>query len=432
MVNILIMFVIFLVLLFLGIPVVFALGASSLIWLLTMNPVGIPATVASQTMMSQMLSFALIAMPGFLFVGRMLNTSGVTDRLLKFSVAMVGRYRGGLAHANALASMLFASMSGNAVADAGGLGLVEMDMMKRAGYKPDFSAGITAASSVLGPIIPPSAIMVLVGSISQISVASLFYGGILPGVLLCGALMLMVALRAVLTKEGRKWPKTVMPWREALKTIPQAIPSLMTFVIIIGSIMGGVCTPTEAAVLAVWWAVFLGICYKKLTWKGLWDTLTDTVRTAGVFMLLMSVASFFAWIVTIEGLPQALRGILGTLAGNSQTLMFLVCTVVFIIIGCFIDTGSAALLLTPIVIPAVTPLGIDPVHFAIIMIIGLIIGAITPPFGLCLFVVSDVGNVPVRRVTKEALKYLPAMLLILLLVIICPQLVTWLPKVLLQ
>lgn len=432
MTNILIMFIVFMALLFLGIPVVFALGTASLIWLLTMNPVGIPASVAAQTMMSQMLSFALIAMPGFLFVGRMMNTSGVTDRLLKFSVAVVGRYRGGLAHANALASMLFASMSGNAVADAGGLGLVEMDMMTKAGYKRDFSAGITAASSILGPIIPPSAIMVLVGSISSISVASLFYGGIIPGILLTGAMMGFIALRAVLTKEGRSWPKTVMPWREALKTVPQAIPPLMTFVIIIGSIMGGICTPTEAAVLAVWWSIILGICYKELTWKGLWETLTDTVRTAGVFMLLMSVASFFAWIVTIEGLPQALRGILGALAGNSQTLMFLVCTVVFIIIGCFLDTASAALLLTPIVIPAVTSLGIDPVHFAIVMIIALIMGAITPPFGLCLFVVADVGGVPVRRVTAEAIKYLPSMLIVLLLVILYPQLVTWLPQVLLK
>lgn len=432
MTNILIMFIVFMALLFLGIPVVFALGTASLIWLLTMNPVGIPASVAAQTMMSQMLSFALIAMPGFLFVGRMMNTSGVTDRLLKFSVAVVGRYRGGLAHANALASMLFASMSGNAVADAGGLGLVEMDMMTKAGYKRDFSAGITAASSILGPIIPPSAIMVLVGSISSISVASLFYGGIIPGILLTGAMMGFIALRAVLTKEGRSWPKTVMPWREALKTVPQAIPPLMTFVIIIGSIMGGICTPTEAAVLAVWWSIILGICYKELTWKGLWETLTDTVRTAGVFMLLMSVASFFAWIVTIEGLPQALRGILGALAGNSQTLMFLVCTVVFLIIGCFLDTASAALLLTPIVIPAVTSLGIDPVHFAIVMIIALIMGAITPPFGLCLFVVADVGGVPVRRVTAEAIKYLPSMLIVLLLVILYPQLVTWLPQVLLK
>lgn len=429
--NILIMFVIFLILLFIGVPVVFCLGASALVWLVAMNP-GMPVTIASQNMMSQLLSFTLIAMPGFLFVGRMMNTSGVTERLFRFSVAMVGRFRGGLAHANSLASMLFASMSGNAVADAGGLGLVEMTMMKKAGYKPDFSAGITAASSILGPIIPPSNIMVLVGSIAQISVAALFYGGIIPGIMLGVALMGLIALRAVFTKEGRQWPKTRVPWREAIKTIPQAVPPLMTFVIIIGSIMGGVCTPTEAAVLAAWWAIILGVLYKKLTWKSLWRTLEETVRTAGVFMMLMSVASFFAWIVTIEGLPQALRHMLGVLGGGSQVLMFLICTAVFLIIGCFLDTGSAVLLLTPIVLPAVTALGINAVHFALVMIIALIIGAITPPFGLCLFVVADVGNVPVRSVTKEALKYLPAMIVTLLLVIIYPQLVTWLPSILLR
>ncbi len=428
--TIAIIFGVFLVLLLLGIPVVFSLGAASLLWLL-MNP-NVPITVASQNMMSQLLSFTLIAMPGFLFVGRMMNTSGVTERLLRFSVAMVGRFRGGLAHANALASMLFASMSGNAVADAGGLGLVEMTMMKKAGYDPDFSAGITAASSVLGPIIPPSQIMVLVGSIAQISVASLFYGGILPGILMGGAMMGLIALRAVFTKKGKTWPKTKIPWREAIKTVPQAIPPLMTFVIIIGSIMGGVCTPTEAAVLAVWWAIILGVCYKKLTWKSLWKTLEETVRTAGVFMLIMSVASFFAWIITIEGLPQALQRTLGVLAGESQFLMFFICTVLFMIIGCFLDTGSATLLLTPIVLPAVIPLGIDPVHFALVMIIALIIGAITPPFGLCLFVVADVGGVPVKRVTAEALKYLPAMIFALILVIAFPELVTWLPRVLLN
>ena len=193
MTNILIMFIVFMALLFLGIPVVFALGTASLIWLLTMNPVGIPASVAAQTMMSQMLSFALIAMPGFLFVGRMMNTSGVTDRLLKFSVAVVGRYRGGLAHANALASMLFASMSGNAVADAGGLGLVEMDMMTKAGYKRDFSAGIDGRLKYPGADYPAERHYGPGGFHLLDLVASLFYRGIIPGILLTGAMMGFIA-----------------------------------------------------------------------------------------------------------------------------------------------------------------------------------------------------------------------------------------------
>lgn len=429
MVNIIIIGVAFLVLLFLGLPVAFALGIPTMGWLL-LNP-SMPVTVVSQNIMKYMLSFTLISMPGFLFVGRMMNACGITDRLFKFAIAMVGRFRGGLAHANALASMMFAAMSGTAIGDAGGLGLVEMKMMKDAGYDADFAAGITASSSILGPIIPPSSCMVMLGSIAEISVASLFYGGVFPGLLMAGSLMAMVALRAKFTKKGKTWPKTAIPWKEAVKTIPQAIPPLFTFVVILGSIMGGICTPTEAAVLAVWYSIFLGLCYKKLTWKLLWKTLHETVNACGVFMLIVSVASYLAWIFTIEGLPQMLRSALTSMAGGNQTAMYLICAIIFLVIGCFLDTSAGVLLLAPIIMPVVSSLGINEVHFGVIMVIALMIGIITPPFGICLFVVSEVGQVPVRAVTKEAIKYIPAMLITLLLVIIFPQLVTWLPEVLL-
>lgn len=429
MANIIIIGIAFILLLLLGVPVAFALGVPTLGWLL-LNP-SMPVTVVSQNIMKYMLSFTLISMPGFLFVGRMMNTCGITDRLFRFAIAMVGRFRGGLAHANALASMMFAAMSGTAIGDAGGLGLVEIKMMKDAGYDADFAAGITASSSILGPIIPPSSCMVMLGSIAEISVASLFYGGVFPGIIMAGSLMGMVALRARFTKKGRTWPKTVIPWKEALKTIPQATPPMFTFVVILGSIMGGICTPTEAAVLAVWYSIFLGICYKKLTWKTLWKTLHETVNACGVFMLIVSVASYLAWIFTIEGLPQMLRSALMSMAGGNQIAMYLICTVIFLIIGCFLDTSAGVLLLAPIIMPVVSSLGINVVHFGVIMVIALMIGIITPPFGICLFVVAEVGGVPVRSVTKEAVKYIPAMLITLLLVIIFPQLVTWLPSVLL-
>lgn len=429
MANIIIIGIAFILLLLLGVPVAFALGVPTLGWLL-LNP-SMPVTVVSQNIMKYMLSFTLISMPGFLFVGRMMNTCGITDRLFRFAIAMVGRFRGGLAHANALASMMFAAMSGTAIGDAGGLGLVEIKMMKDAGYDADFAAGITASSSILGPIIPPSSCMVMLGSIAEISVASLFYGGVFPGIIMAGSLMGMVALRARFTKKGKTWPKTVIPWKEALKTIPQAIPPMFTFVVILGSIMGGICTPTEAAVLAVWYSIFLGICYKKLTWKTLWKTLHETVNACGVFMLIVSVASYLAWIFTIEGLPQMLRSALMSMAGGNQIAMYLICTVIFLIIGCFLDTSAGVLLLAPIIMPVVSSLGINVVHFGVIMVIALMIGIITPPFGICLFVVAEVGGVPVRSVTKEAVKYIPAMLITLLLVIIFPQLVTWLPSVLL-
>lgn len=419
----------FLVLMFAGVPVAFSLGVPCILWGLVVRG-GIPITFVAQNIMGYMLSFTLISMPGFLLVGRLMNTCGVTDKLFKFAIAMVGRWRGGLAHANALASMMFASMSGTAVGDAGGLGLVEMKMMKEAGYDPYFAAGITASSSVLGPIIPPSSIMIMLGAVGEVSVASLFYGGIMPGVLMTAALMLNIALRAIFTKEGRTWPKTVIPWKEALKTIPQALPALGTFVIIIGSINGGVCTPTEAAILAVWYALILGICYRKVTFKNFWETLCQTIDACGTFMLIAATASILAWAFTIEGVPMMLRASLGGLMEQyGQTGLLLVCGVIFLILGCFLDTGAAALLTAPILMPVMKALGISLVHFGLIMVVGLLIGIITPPFGLCLFVVANVNNLTVKGVTKEALRYLPAMVIVLILIIIFPEIVLWLPRI---
>lgn len=429
MVNILIISIAFIALLLLGVPVAFALGIPCIGYLLLVP--GLPVSVVAQNIMRHMLSFTLISMPGFLFVGRMMNTSGITDRLFKFAIAIVGRFRGGLAMANALASMMFAAMSGTAIGDAGGLGLVEMNMMKEAGYDDDVSAGITAASSILGPIIPPSAAMVLLASICELPVTALFYGGLLPGIILCMAMIGLIAFRAHFTAKGKTWPKTVVPWKQALKTIPQAIPALFTFIIILGSILGGLCTATEAAVIAAWYSIILGFCYKKATWKLIWKTLEETVAACGVFMLIVSIATFLAWIFTRENLTSYLADFLMANSANNQELLMIVCVIIFLIIGCFLDTSAAVLLLAPIIIPVVKSVGIDPSYFGVIMVISLMIGIITPPFGICLFVVSEVGDVPVRKTTAEAVKYIPAMVFVVLLCIFVPEIITWLPNALL-
>lgn len=256
--------------------------------------------------------------------------------------------------------MMFAAMSGTAIGDTGGLGLVEMKMMKDAGYDDDFAAGITAASSILGPIIPPSSCMVVLGSIAEISVASVFYGGVFPEVILALSLMGMVAFRAHFTKR---------------------------------------------------------------------ETLKETVSACGVFMLIVCQLSGVD--LHNRGLPQAFSAALSTLASGNQMVLFLVCGLVFLIMGCFLNTSAGVLLMAPILMPMVSSLGINVIHFGIIMVIGLMIGIITLPFGICLFVVAEVGNVSVRRMTREACTYLPAMIITLILVIVFPQLVTWLPSVLL-
>jgi tripartite ATP-independent transporter DctM subunit len=419
--------IIFFVFLVLGFPVMFALGIPCIIWLF-MNP-RISDTILAQNMMSYMTSFTLICLPGFLFVGRLMNVCGVTDKLFKLSIATVGRFRGGLAHANAFASMLFASMSGSAIADAGGLGLVEMRMMKRAGYKMDFAAGITAASSVLGPIIPPSAAMVLIGTVAEVSVANMFFGGVIPGVVLCGALMAQVALRSVFTREGRSWPSTKVPVKAAFFSVLQAIPALMTFVIIMGSIYTGICTPTEAAVIAVLYSIVLGFIYRKLTPKILWETLKQTGAACGPLLIIMASASIFTWVLMREGLPQMITSWMkGVSAAHGNTMVLLATLAVFLIIGCFVDSISAVLLTAPIVFPVIKSIGVDPVEFGVVMTLALIIGVVTPPFGICLFVVSGVSKVPVKDVTREAVRYLPAMIIVLLLLTFIPDIVLFLPK----
>ncbi|MDO4330428.1 MAG: TRAP transporter large permease [Lachnospiraceae bacterium] len=428
-VSMIVVIVTFLVLMLLGFPVLFALGIPGLVWL-GMNS-KMPVTILSQNMMAYLNSFTLLCLPGFMLVGRLMNTCGVTDRLFNLSLALVGRFRGGMAYANCVASAMFASMSGSAIADAGGLGLVEMKMMKQAGYEPEYAAGVTVASSIIGPIIPPSAAMVLLGAISQISVASMFFGGVVPGVLLCGALCVQVFIIAHFTEKGKKMPCSPIPVKQALLTIPQAFPALLTFIIILGSILSGICTTTEAAVIAVWYSIFLGICYKKVTLKNLWETCKDTAEACGPLFIIMTSASMFSWIITREGLPQMIATGMQSIAEHSSVLVVIfICVLIFLVIGCFMDTTAAVLLLAPIIMPVVKGMGIDPIYFGVLMILGLMVGIITPPFGICLFVVSGVAKLPVKAVTKEAVKYIPAMVAVILLIMFFPQIVLFLPNVL--
>mgnify|MGYP001148052019 CR=1 FL=1 len=415
----------FLVLMLLGVPVVFALGIPGIIWLL-ISP-NMPVTILAQNMMAYLNSFTLLCLPGFLFVGRLMTTCGVTDRLFNFAVALVGKFRGGLAYANCVASMMFASMSGSAIADAGGLGLVEMSMMKQAGYKPEMA--VPAASSIIGPIIPPSAAMVMLGAIAEISVAKMFFGGIVPGIMLCLFMCVHVWIRAHFTEEGKQWPTTELPKKERRKAILGGIPAMFTFVLILGSILGGICTTTEAAVIAVWYSILLGIIYKKVTFKSLWDTAKNTVRGCGPLFIIMTAAAFFSWILTREGLSRLLQtAMTGFAASYSETALVLMCVLVFLIVGCFMDTSAAVLLLAPIIIPVVKSVGIDPIYFGVLMVLGLMVGIITPPFGICLFVVSGVAKIPVKDVTKEAIRYIPAMVAVILLVVFFPQIVTFIPN----
>ena len=419
----------FFIFLFLGFPVVYALGLPSVIWLL-ITP-SAQAIILPTNMLGYVSSFTLLCLPGFMLVGRLMETCGITDRLFNFCTAIVGGFRGGMAYSNAVTSMVFASMSGSAIADAGGLGVVEMNMMKRAGYEPEFAAGITAASSIIGPIIPPSAAMVLIGTLSNTSVAKMFVAGVIPGILICGMLCLNVWTRAHFTAQGKRWPSTKIPRKEQWNATLKAVPALFTFVIIMGSIMAGICTPTEAAVLAVWYSIILGFCYRKVTVKGLWKALKSTGVTCGPMFIVMTSASIFTWVLTREGLSTMIGRLMAEYSGVvSDTQILLICLAIFLVVGCFVDATSAVYLLAPIVFPSIRNFGIDMVFFGVMMTYALIIGVITPPFGICLFVVSSVAKLPVKEVTKEAVRYLPGMIILAILFILFPQIVTFLPNLL--
>jgi tripartite ATP-independent transporter DctM subunit len=358
----------------------------------------------------------------------MMNSSGVTHRLFDFAIALVGRFRGGLAYANVLASMFFASMSGTAVGDAGGLGQVEMQMMTKAGYRKAFTAGISATSSILGPLIPPSVAFVILGAVAEISIGKLFLAGFLPGLLMVLALFVQIFLKASFTREGKDWPVTKTPLIEIPRTFTRAFLPLMMPVIIVGGISSGILTPTEAAIIAIDYAIILGLIYKELTFKIFIDTLKQTVITSGTFIYIVAVAGFFTWILTREGLPQILQTVLEPLYSIGPYMAILAIVLVSFIVGMFIDTASSILLIVPIIMPISNTLGLDPVYMGVVITIALLIGIVTPPFGICLFVLSNVAEIPVSEVTREALKYIPAMLVTLLLVIIFPQLSLYLPN----
>jgi tripartite ATP-independent transporter DctM subunit len=424
--TIFIMLAVFLLFLFAGMPVAFCLAIPGVLYYF-MNP-GLDISFIPHTISSPLFNFVLIALPAFLLSGRMMNGAGITNRLFDASVALVGRFRGGLAYANVLAAMLFSSMSGTAVGDAGGLGQVEMQLMAKAGYKRDFAAGLTAAASILGPLIPPSVAMVILGACSGISIGKLFLGGAIPGLLMAGSLMAYLAFRSFFG-DGKTWPISKTPTKEIPGALGRAVFPLMTPVIIIGGIGWGIVTPTEAAVVAIDYAIVLGIYYKELNFKIFIEILEDTVATSGVFMYIVACAGFFTLILTKEGMPQMIFDVLTPIVQYSDTLAMLAICIVLFVVGCFIDTTAAILLITPILMPIINQIGLDPIHFGVVMVVALMTGIITPPFGICLFVMADVAKLPVSAVTREAIKYFPAMIITTLLVVFFPSLATWLPKI---
>jgi TRAP-type C4-dicarboxylate transport system permease large subunit len=458
--------IIFLFLMAGGIPVAVAMAGSALLYILWTG--NLPPYVVVHRMVSGIDSFPLLAVPFFILAGNLMNNAGITNRIYNYALALVGWLKGGLGHVNVVGSVVFAGMSGTAIADAAGLGTIEIKAMTDHGYSKEFAVGVTAASATLGPIIPPSLPFVIYGMMANVSVGALFLAGILPGVLMALLMMLTVAyfahkngwggdikfsgpklVKALMeTAVVVAWPLLVwllvvkVGWHAQLTVALglvvlfaadkafkfQAALPIMTPVLLIGGMTTGIFTPTEGAIAACLWSMVLGFAwYRTLNWKMFVKVCLDTVETTATVLFIVAAASIFGWMLTATGVTSAIAS--WVLGFTTEAWVFLLlANLLMLFVGCFLEPTAAITILVPILVPICQQLGIDLVHFGLVMVLNLMIGLLHPPMGMVLFVLARVAKLSVERTTVAILPWLVPLLLSLGLITYIPQLVLWLPK----
>jgi len=458
--------IIFLVLMSGGIPVAIAMAGSALLYIWWTG--SLPAFLVIHRMVSGIDSFPLLAVPFFILAGNLMNNAGITNRIYNYALALVGWMKGGLGHVNVVGSVIFAGMSGTAIADAAGLGTIEIKAMTDHGYSKEFAVGVTAASATLGPIIPPSLPFVIYGMMANVSIGALFLAGILPGLLMAFLMMLTVAYFAHKNGWGAdikfEWPRVIKALIETLVVIAwpvalwllivqvgvsaqltvfaglvvlfiadklfkfQAALPIMTPVLLIGGMTSGIFTPTEGAIAACLWAMVLGFAwYRTLTFKSFVKVCLDTVETTAIVLFIVASASIFSWMLTATGVTADISQWVLNFTKESWVFLLLA-NLLMLFVGCFLEPTAAITLLVPILVPIAVQLGIDPVHFGLVMVLNLMIGLLHPPMGMVLFVLARVAKLSVERTTIAILPWLFPLLLSLGIITYFPKLVLWLPK----
>jgi tripartite ATP-independent transporter DctM subunit len=369
-------------------------------------------------------SYVLLAIPFFILAGNLMNSGGVTTRIFNFASVLVGHFTGGLAHANVMSNIIVSGMSGSAVADASGLGQIIIKAMRDRGFDAKFSAAVTCSAATIGPIIPPSIPMVVFGAMAEVSVGSLFMGGVIPGLMLGGATMILVY---ILSKK-RNYPRSPRASAaEIWKAFQEAFLALLTPVFIIGGILTGFCTPTEAAVIASVYALILGVYYRDLTWGGCASVLLETAVMSATIIFIIAAATAFAWVIAMEGITQSVTEYLLSVTTNPYVMVLLL-NIVLLIMGMFMEALSILTITVPFLMPLMTALGLDPVHLGVVVVLNLMIGLSTPPVGMSLFVCAKIANISLESLYKEILPFLIPLVAVLFIISFIPDIVLILPR----
>lgn len=422
--NVVLLMGLFMGLMLFGVPIAFSLSISAIVTALATGQFAPTAIV--HRMIGNSSSYTLLAIPFFILAAKLMNTGGITSRIFRAASAWVGSIPGGLGHANVVASIIFSGMSGSAVADAGGLGQIEVEAMKEQGFDAEFSAAVTCASATIGPIIPPSIPMVVYGMMTGVSVGSLFIGGVIPGLLLALGCSILVYIMA----KKRNYPVQPFSWKEVKDSTKHALLSLLTPVIIIGGIWTGVFSPTEAACVASVYAFILSVLvYKGMTKEEVFEAIKSTVAESAAILLIICGAAAFSWLVTMMGMTEAMAQFLTGITTNKY-VMLLILNIAFLIIGMFMEALASLTITIPFLIPLMTAFDIDPLHLGVVLVLNLMIGLSTPPVGTSLFICAKVADITIEKMYKCILPFLIPLIAVLFIITYIPGLVTWLPGLL--
>ncbi|GHU25530.1 ABC transporter permease [Betaproteobacteria bacterium] len=415
---------VFITLFLLGCPVVISILLPCLVYIFINE---LPLEMVAQRMQYALDSYTLAAVPLFILVGNLMNSSGITTRMFNFADKAVGRFPGGLAQVNIFASLIFAGVSGAALADVGGLGQVEIKAMKEKGFTTEYASAVTVASATVGPIFPPSVPMVLYGSIAGVSVMKLLLSGIMPALIAVAAMMALTAYLALKRKYPRaeRWPTLNELWN----TFYPALPALLTPAVLIFGMCSGVFTPTEGSCITVFYVLIISLAYRELTSKGIVDAVVETIKSTCSVLIIVAAAALFGWILAAEQVPQMFSEFLLSISTNPLVLLAIF-NLLLLFCGMLLDSTTSILLLVPIVIPPLVSVGIDPIHIGIIFVFNIMCGLITPPMGLSLFMVSKIANVSISAVVREVAPYYIPLGATLLIITYAPSFILWIPNLL--